>query len=77
MFEQAVQDWNISLPGSYGVGDSRRDVAAAHRMGIVAIGVKTGQGCGDCDALESPDRLVEDLGEAVDMILAPSDEAES
>ena len=66
MFDQAVRDWNISLPGSYGVGDSRRDVIAARRMGIVAIGVKTGHGCRDCDALESPDWLVEDLREAVE-----------
>lgn len=72
MFDRALQEWNISLPGSYGVGDSRRDVIAAHRMGIVAIGVKTGHGCGDCDALEPPDLLVEDLAEAVDIILASS-----
>ncbi len=70
MFERAVQDWNISLPGSYGIGDSRRDVIAARRMGICAIGVKTGHGCRDCDELEPPDRLVEDLGEAVDIILS-------
>jgi mannose-1-phosphate guanylyltransferase/phosphomannomutase len=70
LFEQAVQDWNISLSGSYAIGDSRRDVIAAHRMGIAAIGVKTGHGCRDCDDLTSPDWLVEDLGEAVDIILA-------
>ena len=72
MFDQAVQDWNISLSGSYSIGDSRRDVIAARQMGIGAIGVKTGHGCRDCDALESPDRLVEDLREAVDIILASS-----
>lgn len=70
MFKRAVRDWNISLRGSYGVGDSRRDAIAAHRMGIGAIGVKTGHGCCDCDASESPDQLVEDLREAVDVILA-------
>ena len=69
MFEQAVEDWNISLSASYGIGDSRRDVIAARRMGISAIGVKTGHGCRDCDALEAPDRLVKDLLEAVDIIL--------
>jgi histidinol-phosphate phosphatase family protein len=72
MFEQAVQDWNISLADSYGVGDSRRDVLAARRMGIVAIGVKTGHGCRDCEAPDSPDRLVKDLGGAADIILASS-----
>jgi histidinol-phosphate phosphatase family protein len=70
MFEQAVQDWNISLCGSCGIGDSRHDVIAARRMGIAAIGVKTGHGCRDCDDFASPDRLVEDLKEAVDIILA-------
>jgi mannose-1-phosphate guanylyltransferase/phosphomannomutase len=69
LFDQAVLDWNISLSGSYGVGDSRRDVIAARRMGIVPIGVKTGHGCLDCDNRESPDWLVEDLQEAVDIIL--------
>ena len=39
-------------------------------MGIGAIGVKTGHACRDCDALESPDQLVEDLLKAVDIILA-------
>lgn len=69
MFEQAVQDWNILLSGSYAVGDSRRDVIAARRMGIVTIGVKTGYGCLDCDDRTSPDWLVEDLAEAVQRIL--------
>ncbi len=72
MFDRAVRDWNVSLPGSYGIGDSRRDVLAARRIGIRTIGVKTGHGCRDCDTLEWPDLLVEDLGEAVDIILASS-----
>jgi mannose-1-phosphate guanylyltransferase/phosphomannomutase len=76
MFDQAVRDWNISLAGSYCVGDSRRDVIAARRLGIVAIGVKTGNGCRDCGAHDSPDRLVEDLGEAVEIILASSGRAQ-
>jgi mannose-1-phosphate guanylyltransferase / phosphomannomutase len=70
MFEQAIADWNISLQESCVVGDSRRDVIAAHRLGIPAIGVKTGQGCSDCDALEPPDSHVDDLAEAVSTILA-------
>jgi mannose-1-phosphate guanylyltransferase / phosphomannomutase len=70
LFESAVRDWNVSLAGSFGIGDSRRDVIAARRMGIATIGVKTGRGCLDCDALEAPDRLAEDLPEAVDIILA-------
>lgn len=72
MFERAARDWNVSLPGSYGVGDSRRDVLAARRMGLRTIGVKTGHGCRDCGASEQPDRLAEDLGEAVEFILAAS-----
>jgi mannose-1-phosphate guanylyltransferase/phosphomannomutase len=72
MFDQAVKDWNISLVNSYSIGDSRRDVIAARRAGIAAIGVKTGHGCRDCDALDSPDWLVEDLSDAVDVILASS-----
>jgi mannose-1-phosphate guanylyltransferase/phosphomannomutase len=76
MFDQAVRDWNISLQDSYCVGDSRRDVAAARRMGLAAIGVKTGHGCRDCGAPDSPDWLVDDLGRAVDVILAPNSGAQ-
>jgi mannose-1-phosphate guanylyltransferase / phosphomannomutase len=72
MFERAARDWNVSLPESYGVGDSRRDVLAARRMGLRTIGVKTGHGCRDCGASEQPDRLADDLGEAVEFILAAS-----
>jgi mannose-1-phosphate guanylyltransferase / phosphomannomutase len=72
MFEQAVHDWNILLSGSYAVGDSRRDVIAARRMGIVTIGVKTGNGCRDCDDVVFPDWLVKDLAEAVEIILTAS-----
>ena len=70
MFEQAIRDWNIALPHSYDLGDSRRDIVAAHRMGIGAIGVRTGDGCRDCDALEQPDQLADDLSEAVSIVLA-------
>jgi mannose-1-phosphate guanylyltransferase / phosphomannomutase len=70
IFKQAVRDWNISLPGSYCIGDSRRGVLAARRIGIAAIRVKTGIGCRDCDALEAPDRLAANLCEAVEIILA-------
>jgi mannose-1-phosphate guanylyltransferase / phosphomannomutase len=70
MFDRAVSDWNISLYDSYGVGDRYSDVIAARRLGIGVIGVKTGHGCRDCDAIDSPDWLVEDLPGAVDVILA-------
>jgi mannose-1-phosphate guanylyltransferase / phosphomannomutase len=70
MYEQAAREWNICLSGSYAIGDSRRDVIAARRMGVGAIGVKTGHGCRDCESFESPDWLVEDLGKAVDIVLA-------
>ena len=73
MIEQALREWNIWLPGSYAVGDSRRDVIAARRMGIAAIGVETGPRLPRLRRrLIVPDRLVDDLGQAVDMILASS-----
>ncbi len=70
LFRQAVRDWNIALEGSWSVGDSRRDILAARRMGIAAIGVRTGQGCRDCGADAMPDRIAADLPAAVDIILA-------
>lgn len=72
LIEQALREWNIWLPGSYAVGDSRRDVIAARRMGIATIGVRTGHGCRDCEGADAPDRLVEDLEEAAEIILAES-----
>jgi mannose-1-phosphate guanylyltransferase/phosphomannomutase len=75
MFKRAIQDWNISLSGSFGIGDSRRDVIAARQLRIGAIGVRTGHGCRDCDTPDTPDWLVEDLREAVDVILASSNTA--
>jgi hypothetical protein len=36
------------------------------------MGVKTGYGCRDCGAHEQPDRLADDLGEALDFILEAS-----
>jgi mannose-1-phosphate guanylyltransferase / phosphomannomutase len=77
MFDQAVRDWNVALAGSYCVGDSRRDIVAARRMGIVPIGVRTGSACRDCDTLDSPDWLVDDLGKAVEVILASDGSAQS
>jgi mannose-1-phosphate guanylyltransferase / phosphomannomutase len=77
MFDQAVRDWNVSLAGSYCVGDSRRDIVAARRMGIVPIGVRTGSACRDCDTIDSPDWLVDDLGKAVEVILASNGSAQS
>jgi mannose-1-phosphate guanylyltransferase / phosphomannomutase len=70
MFEQALRDWNLLLPGSYCLADSCRDVAAARRMGITAIGLKTAIGCHDGHAPNAADRLADDLPAAVDIILA-------
>jgi histidinol phosphatase-like enzyme len=70
MFKRAARDWNVSLPESNGIGDSRRDVLAARRIGLRTICVKTAHGCRDCGASEQPDGLADDLGEAVDFIRA-------
>lgn len=56
------------------VGDSWRDMVAGHRFGADAIGVRTGHGMNDpapeeFAGLARPDLLVEDLAEAVTVLL--------
>lgn len=37
LFEQAIAAYDIDVPKSYMIGDSKRDIEAAHKMGIQGI----------------------------------------
>ena len=67
MLLQAAQEFHISLPDSYMIGDTDRDKEAGKRAGCITIGVRTGKGC--VDLKSDPDFLFENVAEAVDFIV--------
>ena len=75
LIERAIAEMNIDRATSFFVGDSWRDVAAAHRAGIAAVLVLTGEGrrAGPPDA----DFVVADFPAAVDLILGVARQSEA
>ena len=76
MLEELAARLPIDHARSALVGDSWRDMAAAHAFGIGAIGVRTGHGLRavppDAQAATGrPDVIVDDLAQAVSLVLAP------
>ncbi len=76
MLEALAGSLPVDRSASVVVGDSWRDMAAAHAWGIDAIGVWTGHGmCAvpplDQTAPGRPDVLVENVGQAVSVLLDP------
>jgi D-glycero-D-manno-heptose 1,7-bisphosphate phosphatase len=75
LVERAARDMHIDLSGSYFVGDKRSDMELAGRAGLTGILVKTGYGertwreCLEDSDAPKPDRVCENLREAVDWIL--------
>jgi D,D-heptose 1,7-bisphosphate phosphatase len=69
LFIQAKNDLNIVLEKSWVVGDSTRDILAAQNAGMKSILVKTGYAGKDGCYEVTPDFLVENLNEAVELIL--------
>ena len=75
MLLRAAEDLDIRLEGSYMIGDKLTDAQAARREGLTGILVRTGYGESEWKAClqepkpEGPDRVVLDLGEAVDFIV--------
>jgi GxxExxY protein len=72
---QAAEELNIDLQASYVVGDRFKDIEMARNAGAKAILVLTGYGKGELEFLGptskvQADFVAEDLGEAVDWILA-------
>ncbi|MGH9338319.1 MAG: D-glycero-alpha-D-manno-heptose-1,7-bisphosphate 7-phosphatase [Acidobacteriota bacterium] len=86
LIKRAQRELNIDLNQSYLVGDKLLDVMTARRAGCKSILVKTGYGQGEWDSIKDkeitdeadvltiPDRIVEDVLEAVEWILRKSSE---
>jgi histidinol-phosphate phosphatase family protein len=72
LLEEAVRDLNIDLRASAVIGDSLRDIGAAHAMGLPGYGVRTGYGCGDGNTypgpLPQPDAMFDTVLDAVNFI---------
>jgi D-glycero-D-manno-heptose 1,7-bisphosphate phosphatase len=74
MLQRAVREHSLVLPGSYVVSDRYADLEMAHDAGCHGILVLTGYGRGEYQWNRTrwprqPDRVVEDLSAAVDLIL--------
>ncbi|MCL4691771.1 MAG: HAD-IIIA family hydrolase, partial [Candidatus Hydrogenedentes bacterium] len=52
---RAAEDLPIDLPASVFIGDTARDVGVARAVGIPVLGVRTGNGCQDCNGDFQPD----------------------
>jgi D-glycero-D-manno-heptose 1,7-bisphosphate phosphatase len=77
MLEQAAREHGLELPGSFLVSDRFVDLDMGAKMGCRNILVKTGYGRGEYEWNRArwphlPDRVAENLTEAVDLILEES-----
>lgn len=75
MLLRARDELGIDLARSYVIGDSMRDIEAGRAAGAVTILVLTGYGRGEYEHRSSgwrtrPDRIVDDLMDAVEWILS-------
>ncbi|MBI5114049.1 MAG: HAD-IIIA family hydrolase [Rhodovulum sp.] len=72
LFRRALTELPIDPARAWMIGDSGRDMAAAHAMGLRAYGVATGHGCRGTGKIagDVPDRMFADIGAAVDFVLA-------
>jgi D-glycero-D-manno-heptose 1,7-bisphosphate phosphatase len=68
MVLEAQRDHNLDLARSFFVGDKAIDIECGRNAGMQTILVKTGYGANETHA--APNWVAEDLGEAVDVILA-------
>ncbi|NUM55111.1 MAG: HAD-IIIA family hydrolase [Candidatus Hydrogenedentes bacterium] len=64
MLLRAARELPIDLPNSCFIGDTQRDVVAAHRAGVAAYGVRTGKACRDCTGGIQPVLMFNDVREA-------------
>ncbi|MEX1365240.1 MAG: HAD-IIIA family hydrolase [Nannocystaceae bacterium] len=82
MLEQHASRLAVDRGRAVLVGDSWRDMAAAHAFGAEAIGVRTGHGlrdqAPDAHAITGrPDVLVDDLSQAVSLLLDPDPQVDA
>ncbi len=75
LLDKAAKEHSIELRRSFVVGDRYADIEMAHRVGASGLLVLTGYGRGEYELHgeawpRQPDRVVENLAAAVDVILA-------
>jgi D-glycero-D-manno-heptose 1,7-bisphosphate phosphatase len=80
MIEAASRDLDIDVSRSFVVGDKQSDIVFAHSLGMPGVLVKTGYGLGEiqqwsADWSEVPDKIADDLLDAVEWILRSANDA--
>lgn len=65
LFKQAMQDYSIDLQGSYMVGDRATDILAGQNIGVKTILLESGYGSSQLEADVTPDHIVQDLRDVV------------
>lgn len=68
LFRQAMQDYPIDLQGSYMVGDRASDILAGQNVGVRTILLESGYGSMRLEADVTPDYIVQDLREVVQLL---------
>ncbi len=68
MLERAAKDFDLNFKKCFIIGDATRDIKTGADAGCKTILVKTGRSGADDKFEVSPDFIVEDLGEAADLI---------
>lgn len=75
LLNDAAKDFDLDLSRCVLIGDRTVDLEAARAAGAAAWLVRTGYGGEDGKCGTGPDRIFEDLAEAVEAMLGPQDEA--
>ena len=76
MLLRAARELPIDMAQSCFIGDTQRDVVAAHRAGVTAYGVRTGKACRDCTGGIQPVLMFNDVCEAAAFAVHGVPEAE-
>ncbi len=66
MFEVAIEEWSVDPDRSFVVGDKNTDLIPGNELGMTTVLVRTGYG--DTEDPSVPDRVVDDVSRAVDLI---------
>ena len=72
LIHQAQARFNSDMARSWMIGDSARDILCGRAAGVSTIGVRCGEGFRDAPDAPQPDRVFDDLPQAVSFILAPA-----
>ncbi len=69
MLLNAAKEFNLDLSGSFIIGDSTVDIAAGKAAGVRSLGVQTGWGLNDGKIAITPERMFQNVYEAVKWIV--------